>query len=217
MTRRFLADGCVPSTQALVMRTRKPTLSGAAYPQLYEILLLAEKTKSKEPDNSYNPAFSEASRKENHRDGQLYQRWVYREQVDWMSTLSIRGTKASERLAGAGISLIVVVGLIHLIDAPGDLQEAPYQGLLFLANFFGSLTAAIGIYRGRTWGWSLGFLVAGGALVGYVISRTVGLPGLPVEEEWLEPLGLLSLLVEALFLGLYLTIFVRPTKEASMD
>jgi hypothetical protein len=44
-----------------------------------------------------------------------------------------------------------------------------------------------------------------------VVSRTVGLPGLPVEEEWLEPLGVLSLLVEALFVGLYLTVFVRPT------
>ena len=43
------------------------------------------------------------------------------------------------------------------------------------------------------------------------ISRTVGLPGLPVEEEWLEPLGLLSLLVEALFVGLYLAVLVRPT------
>ena len=133
-----------------------------------------------------------------------------------MSTLSIRGTTASEKLVGAGISLIVVVGLIHLIDAPEDLQEAPYQGLLFLANFFGALTAAIGIYRDRRWGWSLGALVAGGAFVGYVISRTVGLPGLPIEEEWLEPLGLLSLLVEALFIGLYLTIFIRPKKGASM-
>jgi hypothetical protein len=38
--------------------------------------------------------------------------------------------------------------------------------------------------------------------VGYVISRTVGLPGLPAVEEWLEPLGLLSLLVEGLFVGL---------------
>jgi len=118
---------------------------------------------------------------------------------------------------GAGISLIVVVGLIHLIDAPEDLQEAPYQGLLFLANFFGALTAAIGIYQGRRWGWSLGSLIAGGAFLGYVISRTVGLPGLPVEEEWLEPLGLLSLFVEALFIGLYLTIFIRPKKGASMD
>ena len=128
-----------------------------------------------------------------------------------MSTLSIRDTTVSERLIGAGISLIVIVGLVHLIDAPEDLQEAPYQGLLFLANFFGALTAAIGIYRGRSWGWSLGALVAVGAFVAYVISRTVGLPGLPVEEEWLEPLGLLSLLVEALFVGLYLAVLVRPT------
>jgi uncharacterized membrane protein YfcA len=131
-----------------------------------------------------------------------------------MSTLTIRGTTVSDRLVGAGISVIVFVGLIHLIDAPGDLQEAPYQGMLFLANVFGAVTAAIGIYRGHGWGWSLGVLVAGGAFVGYVVSRTVGLPGLPVEEEWLEPLGLLSLIVEALFVGLYLTIFFRPAKEA---
>jgi uncharacterized membrane protein YfcA len=124
-----------------------------------------------------------------------------------MSTVSIRDTTVSGRLVGAGISVIVIVGLIHLIGAPEDLEEAPYQGLLFLANFFGAILAAIGIYRGRSWGWALGALVAGGAFVGYVISRTIGLPGLPVEEEWLEPLGLLSMLVEALFVGLYLMIF----------
>jgi hypothetical protein len=128
-----------------------------------------------------------------------------------MSALSIRDTTGSGRLVGAGISVIVVVGLIHLINSPGDLEEGSYTGLLYLANFFGAILAAIGIYRGRSWGWSLGALVSVGAFVGYVISRTVGLPGLPVEEEWLEPLGLLSLIVEALFVGLYLTAFVRPT------
>jgi len=127
-----------------------------------------------------------------------------------MSTLPIRGTTGSERLVGAGISLIVIVGLIHLINSPGDLEEGSYAGLLYLANFVGAL-AAVGIYRGERWGWALGLLVAAGAFAGYVVSRTVGLPGLPVEEEWLEPLGVLSLLVEALFVGLYLTVFVRPT------
>ncbi|MDQ3863442.1 MAG: hypothetical protein M3317_08085 [Actinomycetota bacterium] len=106
--------------------------------------------------------------------------------------------------------MIVIVGLIHLINSPGDLEEGSYTGVLYLANFLGALTAAIGIYRGRSWGWSLGALVAGGAFVAYVISRTVGLPGLPVEEEWLEPLGVLSLLVEALFVGLYVMVSVRP-------
>jgi hypothetical protein len=133
-----------------------------------------------------------------------------------MSTLPIRDTTVSDTLVGAGISLIVIVGLIHLINSPGDLEEGSYTGLLYLANFVGALTAAIGIYRGRSWGWSLGALVAGGAFVAYVISRTVGLPGLPVEEEWLEPLGLLSLLVEALFVGLYVMVSVRPTGDSGV-
>ena len=126
-----------------------------------------------------------------------------------------RDGPVSAGLVGTGISLIVVVGLIHLIDAPEDLEEGSYLGFLFVANFLGALAAAAGIYRGNRWGWSLGLLVAGGAFVGYVISRTIGLPGLPVEEAWLEPLGVLSLIVEALFVGTVLASFVRPTKEAS--
>ena len=127
-----------------------------------------------------------------------------------MSAASGRGVLLPAGLVGAGISLIVVVGLIHLINSPEDLEEGSYTGLLYLANFFGALAAAIGIYRGKRWGWALGLLVAGGAFAGYVISRTVGLPGLPVEEEWLEPLGVLSMIVEVMFVGAFLAIFVRP-------
>ena len=134
-----------------------------------------------------------------------------------MSTVTIRGTTVSDKLVGAGISLIVVVGLIHLINAPGDLEEGAYTGVLYLANFLGALAAAVGIYRGNRWGWTLGFLVAGGAFAGYVISRTVGLPGLPVETEWLEPLGVLSLLVESLFVGLYLAVLASPKEETRTD
>ena len=86
-------------------------------------------------------------------------------------------------LIGAGISLIVVVGLIHLINSPEDLEEGSYVGVLYLLNFVGALAAAVGIYREKRWGWTLGLLVAGGAFAGYVISRTVGLPGLPIETE----------------------------------
>jgi hypothetical protein len=72
----------------------------------------------------------------------------------------------------------------------------------------------VGIYRGKGWGWALGLLVAAGAFAGYVISRTVGLPGLPVETEWLEPLGVLSLVVEGLFVGVFLAVLARPKEEA---
>ena len=105
----------------------------------------------------------------------------------------------------AGIVLIILVGLIHVVDAPDSFSEAAYKGLLFAANgLLGAALAAFGIYRGRRWGWSLGALVAAGAFVGYVVSRTVGLPALGVDDAWLEPLGVLSFVAEALFVGLYL-------------
>jgi uncharacterized membrane protein YfcA len=131
-----------------------------------------------------------------------------------ISSATSRGALVPAGLVGAGISLIVVVGLIHLINSPEDLEEGSYTGLLYLANFFGALAAAVGIYRGKRWGWALGLLVAAGAFTGYVISRTVGLPGLPIETEWLEPLGVLSLLVEGLFVGVYLAIIARPKEES---
>jgi uncharacterized membrane protein YfcA len=115
-----------------------------------------------------------------------------------------------------GILLIAALGLIHLLEAPEELEEATYLGLLFLANFGGAVVAAIGIYRGHKWGWGLGALLAGGAFVGYVISRTLGLPGMPVEE-WLVPLGVISLLVEGLFMGLGLAIYARSAREARID
>jgi hypothetical protein len=99
---------------------------------------------------------------------------------------------------------------------PEELEEATYLGLLFVANVGGAVVAAIGIYRNYRWGWGLGALVAGGAFAGYVISRTIGLPGMPVED-WLQLLGVLSLLVEGLFIGLWLANFARPAKGVMMD
>ena len=123
------------------------------------------------------------------------------------------GSLVPAGLAGAGIALILVVGLIHLINSPEDLEEGSYTGVLYLANFLGALAAAVGIYRDKGWGWVLGLLIAGGAFVAYIVSRTVGLPRLGVEEEWLEPLGVLSLIVEVLFVGVFLTILVRPQRR----
>ena len=118
------------------------------------------------------------------------------------SSATIMTTKPTA-IQGAAITLILVTGAIHFIDAPGSFGDATYKGLLFVANGIAAIVAAIGIYRGeRLWGWGLGLLVAGGALLAYVISRTVGLPGL-APDVWLEPLGVLSLLVEVAFVVLF--------------
>jgi hypothetical protein len=111
-----------------------------------------------------------------------------------------------EKTAWGGISLIVLAGLIHLIEAPEHFEEAPYLGFLFFANFVGAIVAAFGIYRGsRSWGWGLGILLAASAFLGYILSRTVGLPRF-YEEEFSEPMGVLSLIVEALFVLVYIAM-----------
>jgi hypothetical protein len=72
---------------------------------------------------------------------------------------------------------------------------------LFEANFLASIIATRGILRGKTWGWALGLLLAAGALAGYVLSRTVGMPGMEIED-WFYPVGVLSLVLEGAFVAL---------------
>jgi hypothetical protein len=120
-----------------------------------------------------------------------------------------------------GLTLIVLTGIIHFVDTPDAFAETTYKGLLFLANGVGALIAAGAILTGRRWGWSLGALVATGAFIGYVLSRTVGMPGLPAEPDaWLEPLGVISLLAEGLFVILAARMLVgatQPAEHRSLD
>ena len=103
------------------------------------------------------------------------------------------------------ILLIIAVGVTHLIGTSPHYRVAPYIGVLFVANFIAALVAAVGLYRDALWGWLLGVLVAGGALVMYVISRSVGLPGYEhAVGRWFGPLAVVSLVVEALFIAVFL-------------
>jgi hypothetical protein len=116
-------------------------------------------------------------------------------------SMSVRRTPKGFRWAG--VLLLLACALIHLIAAPDHLREATYVGLLFLANCAGALLAAFGIYRDRLWGWLLGALVAGGAVVMFMVSRLIGLPGYQehvgmwIGDSFGDRLGMPSLFVEA--------------------
>lgn len=116
------------------------------------------------------------------------------------------------------IFAILVTGAIHFKLAPDAWGDAHYKGVLFALNGLGALLSAVGIYLGaRSWGWGLGLLIAAGSIAAYVASRTIGLPGLPAEPDaWLEPLGVASLVAEALFVALAAWILSRgnPSQTA---
>ena len=122
-------------------------------------------------------------------------------------------TAPSAPVKWLAIAAILGTGLIHAVEAQDAFGDAKYKGLLFVANGVGALVTAIAIYRDRSaLGWLLGLLVAGGALLAYVASRTIGLPGLPAEPDaWLEPAGVASLMCETLFVILFAVAFTsRP-------
>lgn len=102
-----------------------------------------------------------------------------------------------------GIILIIVTGIVHFIEAPEYFDDAAYMGALFVLNGIGSIAAAYGIYKNQKWGWMLGLLIAGGSILGYIVSRTIGMPGVAVKE-WADAIGILSLAVEGLFVLLAL-------------
>ena len=117
----------------------------------------------------------------------------------------------SNFLRWLAIILILETGLLHILTAQAEYEEAAYMGYLFAANFFGALVAAFGIYHKQVWGWILGLVIAAGSIAGYLWSRTLGMPQMNVEE-WFAPYGIIALAVEAAFILLAL---LRPWKVQS--
>ncbi len=119
---------------------------------------------------------------------------------------------------GVAILGLIGVALIHVLELPDVFEEAFYLGLLFVGAVVASLLVAVALTResdARVW------RVAGGLpgliLLGYVVSRTVGLPGFTSDMgEWTEPLGLASMVAEGLLVSLSVVVLGQPmAREAS--
>jgi hypothetical protein len=99
-----------------------------------------------------------------------------------------------------GVAAIGLAGvaLIHLLDLPGQLSETPYIFFLYLALMVSSIVLAgvlIGTSDARA--WAAATVLSALVIVGYVLSRTTGLPQSSDDVgNWSEPLGMASLFVE---------------------
>jgi len=102
----------------------------------------------------------------------------------------------------AAIGGLVAVALIHMLQLPPAFADAGYLGGLFIVAVIACLAIAAALTRtsdDRAWAAAEG--LAALILLGYVLSRTVGLPGFTDDiGEWSEPLGLASMVAEGLLL-----------------
>lgn len=104
-------------------------------------------------------------------------------------------------LAGLTSGLLLQVVLIHLIDQDwfAFAKDPSYvQTGYTLTEILGVLTAAALLVRRDWWLWLAAFSVAAGPFMGFLVSRSTGLPHYTDDiGNWTEPLGVASLLVEA--------------------
>ncbi|MDA3624735.1 hypothetical protein OU415_04740 [Saccharopolyspora sp. WRP15-2] len=109
----------------------------------------------------------------------------------------------------AGAVLCIAVAVIHLLDQGGfpGSKEPAYVGILYyILEAAGVLAALLLIAGWERVGWILALGVAAGPFAGYVLSRSTGLPDYSDDMgNWAEPLGVLSLVVEA---GLFVLAIV---------
>jgi hypothetical protein len=113
-------------------------------------------------------------------------------------------------IAGAGLALAVAV--IHLQDQGGLLghQSPTWLKFGYYLIEIGSTIAAGLILRSKVAGWILGLTMAVSAFSGYLLSRSVGVPGDPGDiNNWGYTLGTVSLVVEATFIVLAVLMLQR--------
>jgi hypothetical protein len=113
-----------------------------------------------------------------------------------------------------GALLCVAVVVIHVIDQGGipGSKTPSYVGIgYWFLEIVGILTAVVLVATPPappTWFIAVG--VGAGPLLGYVLSRGPGLPSYSDDVgNWFEPLGVLSLAVEAVLIVVALTAFRR--------
>ena len=100
----------------------------------------------------------------------------------------------------AGIAGLGGIALIHALQVPEAFEETAYLGVLFIGAIVAGLALSAALTRTtdqRVWAAAGGLAAA--IMLGYVLTRTTGLPDATLDVgNWTEPLGLASLVAEGL-------------------
>lgn len=110
---------------------------------------------------------------------------------------------AAATLAASGAVHIPIIGM--------HLEEAPYIGYLFIALTAACIALAVAVLLvDSVVVWTAGGVVTALALVGYVLSRTVGLPQIADDiGNWTDPLGVAAITAETVTVLLAVLVLRR--------
>ena len=115
-------------------------------------------------------------------------------------TAHAKDTSAPQRLALidlAGIAGLSAVIAIHTSELSGKVEETAYLGLGYIALIMASIVSIVLLAQRDVRGWVLGCLTAAATAIGFVLTRTTGLPGATGDiGNWGETIAVWSLIAE---------------------
>lgn len=115
-----------------------------------------------------------------------------------VSVAAIEHTIRHTALRGLGFGGMLAIALIHLLDVINKIKETPYLGGLYILLMVSSIAVAFAVlHKGSALSWAAAGGLAALTLIGFILSRTTGLPSATADiGNWTEKLGLASMLVE---------------------
>jgi hypothetical protein len=104
---------------------------------------------------------------------------------------------------------LAAIAVIHAIDSVGKWTETPYIFWMYMALIGAAVgTAAATLFTRMPQAFLAAAGLAAATMIGFILSRTTGLPSATGDiGNWTEPLGLASLVVEGLVVALGLSAF----------
>jgi len=110
-------------------------------------------------------------------------------------------------MRGITIVALLTIAAVHLLDLPDTIDSTLWIGIGYLAIIASAVSVAALLLHGSNRAtWLLAGVVAIAPLIGYLLTRTVGLPGDSADiGNWGDQLGTVSLFTEALvvFVSVY--------------
>ena len=116
-----------------------------------------------------------------------------------------------------GLVLLTAIAWIHFRDIPTKLLETPYMGWGYILLVAGCAASGAWLLTDQARiGYVLGSLIALGAIAGYGLTRSVGLPQAMGDiGNWSEPSGVFSLIAEVAFVAV--TVWILKPSAAKRD
>ncbi|MDX6367116.1 MAG: hypothetical protein QOK30_2192 [Nocardioidaceae bacterium] len=127
------------------------------------------------------------------------------------------GIPTEDLTRAVGAVALAAVAVIHLVDLPGTMSETPLIGYgYYLLVGVALLGAFLLVTVPDRWVWGLVDLTAFGAVVGYVLSRTTGLPTDSLDiGNWNCSLGIAAISTETLVVMMAMWQLQRPLRSAA--